>query len=132
MRNDRTEIPRLAREIETFAEAGDIGPADVGRLQLALEEAITNTIDYGLPVGGTYEIEVRATLEDGVVEVAVEDDGIPFDPLTETPEFDPNQSMEERRIGGIGVHLVRTLMDEAEYLRVGDRNRLTVRVHIQA
>ena len=132
LRNDRTEIPRLAREIEAFAEAGDIGPADVGQLQLALEEVITNTIDYGLPVGGVYEIDLRATVEDGLVEVAVEDDGIAYDPMADTPEFDPDQSMEERRIGGIGVHLVRTLMDEVDYLRVGDRNRLTVRKRIES
>ena len=131
LRNDRTEIPRLAREIESLAEVGEIGPNDVGRLQLALEEAITNTIDYALPVGGVYEIDVRATVENGVVEVAVEDDGVAYDPLVETPEFDPNQSMEERRIGGIGVHLVRTLMDEVEYLRVGDRNRLTMRINME-
>ena len=130
LRNDRTEIPRLAREIEAFAEAGGIGPAEVGQLQLALEEAITNTMDYGLPVGGVYEIDIRATLENGLVEVAVEDDGVAYDPMVETPEFDPDQSMEERRIGGIGVHLVRTLMDEVNYLRVGDRNRLTVRKRI--
>ena len=65
------------------------------------------------------------------MEVAVEDDGVAYDPLVETPEFDPNQSMEERRIGGIGVHLVRTLMDEVEYLRVGDRNRLTMRINME-
>ena len=75
LHNDRAEIPRLAREIESFAEAAGIGPGDEGRLQLALEEVITNTIDYGLPVGGMYEIDIRATVEDGVVEVAVEDDG---------------------------------------------------------
>ena len=132
LRNDRTEIPRLAREIEAFAEAGSIGPADVGQLQLALEEAITNTMDYGLPVGGVYEIDIRATVEDGLVEVAVEDDGVAYDPIAETPEFDPDQSMEERRIGGVGVHLVRTLMDEVDYLRVGDRNRLTVRKRVSS
>ena len=132
LQNDRTEIPRLAREIESLAEAGGIGPGDVGRLQLALEEVITNTIDYGLPVGGVYEIDVRATVEDGVVEVAVEDDGVAYDPIADTPEFDAGQSMEDRRIGGIGVHLVRTLMDEVDYLRVGDRNRLTVRKRIES
>ena len=132
LRNERSEIPRLAREIEAFGEAGGIGPGDLGRLQLALEEAVTNTIDYGLPVGGVYEIDIRATIEDGVVEVAMEDDGVAYDPLADTPEFDPNQSMEERRIGGIGVHLVRSLMDEVDYLRVGDRNRLTVRKRIGA
>ena len=132
LRNDRSEIPRLAREIEAFAEVGGVAPADVGQLQLALEEAITNTMDYGLPVGGTYEIDVRATVEDGLVEVAVEDDGIAYDPVADTPEFDPDQSMEERRIGGIGVHLMRTLMDEVTYLRVGDRNRLTVRKRIES
>ena len=132
LRNDRSEIPRLAREIESLAEAGGIGPGAVGRLQLALEEAITNIIDYGLPVGGLYEIDVRATVEDGIVEVSVEDDGTAYDPVADTPEFDPDQSMEERRIGGVGVHLVRTLMDDVDYLRVGDRNRLTVRKRIDS
>ena len=58
--------------------------------------------------------------------------GVAYDPVAETPEFDPDQSMEERRIGGIGVHLVRTLMDEVDYLRVGDRNRLTLRKRIES
>ena len=129
LHNDRSEIPRLAEEIEHLEEAG-VGPADIARLQLSLEEVVTNTIDYGLPVGGMYEIDICAKVEDGVVEVTVEDDGVAYDPTTETPEFDPDQSMEERRIGGIGVHLVRTLMDEVSYLRVGDRNRLTVRKRI--
>ena len=62
----------------------------------------------------------------------MEDDGVAYDPFTETPDFDPDQRMEDRRIGGIGVHLVRTLMDEVDYLRVGDRNRLTVRKRIEA
>ena len=132
LRNDRAEIPRLAQEIESLAEAGGIGPGVVGRLQLALEEAITNIIDYGLPVGGLYEIDVRATVEDGLVEVSVEDDGVAYNPVADTPVFDPDQSMEERRIGGVGVHLVRTLMDEVDYLRVGDRNRLTVRKRIES
>ena len=132
LRNDRVEIRRLAREIESLAQAGGIGPSDAGRLQLALEEAITNTIDYGLPVGGVYEIDVHATVENGVVEVSVEDDGMAYDPVSDTPKFDPGQSMEERRIGGIGVHLVRSLMDEVDYLRVGDRNRLTVRKRMES
>ena len=132
LQNDLAEIPRLAQEVESLAEAGGIGPGDVGRLQLALEEVITNTIDYGLPVGGLYEIDIRATVEDGVVEVAVEDDGVAYDPVADTPDFDPDQSMEERRIGGIGVHLVRSLMDEVDYLRVGDRNRLTLRKRIES
>ena len=132
LQNERAEILRLAREIDSLAEVGEIGPDDVGRLQLALEEVVTNTIDYGLPVGGVYEIDVRATVEDGTVEVAVEDDGVAYDPMAETPEFDPDQSMEDRRIGGVGVHLVRSLMDEVDYVRVGDRNRLTMRLHVKS
>ena len=132
LRNDRTEIPRLSQEIESLAEVGEIGPADVGRLQLALEEVFTNTMDHGLPVGGMYEIDVRATVENGVVEVSVEDDGAAYDPMADTPEFDPSQGMEDRRIGEIGVNLVRTLMDEVDYLRVGDRNRLTMRIAVES
>ena len=132
LRNDRAEIPRLTREIQSLAEAGGIGSGVVGRLQLALEEAITNIMDYGLPVGGLYEIDVRATVGDGIVEVSVEDDGVAYDPVADTPVFDPQQIMGERRIGGVGVHLVHTLMDEVDYLRVGDRNRLTVRKRIDS
>ena len=128
LRNDRAEIPQLYREIEALGKAGGVDASQVGRLQLALEEAVTNTIDYGLPVGGTYEIDIRGTVEDGVVEVTVEDDGVAYDPLTDAPAFDPDQKMDDRRIGGIGVHLVRTLMDDVKYLRVGERNRLTMRI----
>jgi serine/threonine-protein kinase RsbW len=69
---------------------------------------------------------VRLSAEPGEIKAEVEDDGEPFNPL-EAPEPDTEKSLEERTIGGLGIHLVRKLMDRLEYKREGERNLLTVR-----
>lgn len=126
-RNALKELPRLAAQIEAFARAEGIPEAEVPRLQLVLDEALTNSINHGFPDGGAHEIRIAASVADGVVEFRIEDTGIPFDPTQDAAAPDLNASIEERRIGGLGVHLMRTMMDEMHYQRVDGRNSLVLR-----
>jgi serine/threonine-protein kinase RsbW len=115
----RTGLPALLDALEShLSEAG--APAGVASaVMIAADEVLSNVVDYG----GAASVQVIASVKDGRVAVEVVDDGVAFDP-TAAAAPDTSLGVEERDIGGLGVHLVRTLMDDVEYRREGDRNRL--------
>ncbi len=123
LKNSLSEIERLARIVEEFGERHQIEFRSVYNMNLALEEVVTNVISYGYDDGAEHEIITRLLLHEGEWTAEVEDDGKPFNPL-EAPEPDTAQSLEERRIGGLGIHLVRNLMDQLEYRRNQGKNLL--------
>ena len=131
LRNNRADLPRIAEEIRAFAETGGIGPTGAEHLRQALEETVVNAIDERLSAVNEYEIAVRATLDGGVAEVTVEDDGGAYDPMEEPTDPDAGLGAEEGEPMSLGGGLVRrSLVDEVSYLRVGDRNRLIMRKRI--
>jgi serine/threonine-protein kinase RsbW len=119
------EIPRLADAVEAFCEPLAPGPRDLHALQLALEEAVTNVIHhgYGGRPGHAFTLELRR--EDRRVTAVLTDDAPAYDPLAR-PEVDVHAPLAERGIGGLGVHLVKKLMDSAAYERRDGRNVLTL------
>ena len=127
--NQLAEIPRTATRVEVFCRAWDISGRVVHRFNLALEEALTNVISYAFPDGERHEIEVRIEFRDGELTATVTDDGAPFDPLSQ-PSPDIHASVEDRKVGGLGIHLLRSLMDVVEYRRVNDRNKLMFRTGV--
>ena len=124
--NDLSEIPRVAERVEEFCAARKISGKIVYRFNLSLDEVLTNIISHGL-TKGRREIAVSVVFQDGHLIANVSDDGPAFDPLS-APVPDIHAPIEERKIGGLGVHLLRTLMDAVEYHRAGDRNHLTFRI----
>jgi anti-sigma regulatory factor (Ser/Thr protein kinase) len=98
-------------------------------LNLALEEILTNIISYGYTDNREHEIRVSLSVQPGEVTAEVEDDGRPFNPL-EAPEPDTAKSLEEKMIGGLGIHLVRKLTDGLEYQRQEEKNRLVMKKHL--
>ena len=131
LKNDLAEIQLLAEAVEFFWEEQGLPQKALFQVNLALDELLTNTISYGYPEGGEYELLVRLTLEeekDLIIEIR--DDGFPFNPL-ERDEPDISQDIEERPIGGLGIHLVRKMMDEIEYRWEDDHNVLVMRKHIK-
>ena len=97
------------------------------RVHLVLEELVLNIIDYGLDDGNEdHELEVVLTSEDDNLTIEITDDGIPFDPLKDAKIPDTDAPLEDRPIGGLGVHLVRTMMDEVSYRREDGKNHLTL------
>jgi serine/threonine-protein kinase RsbW len=118
------EALRTARTgLDAFASGQGLAPERVWQFQVALDEALSNIVRYGRRDGGPLRIELRLLLRDGLLEMVVEDDADPFDPL-KAPPPDTKAPLHERRPGGLGIALVRELMDVVEYTRVGDRNRL--------
>lgn len=94
------------------------------QVRLVAEEVLVNIISYAYP-GKNGDIEITLMPEESKgLKVEVRDSGIPFDPLSR-PDPDINAPIEERDIGGLGVYLMRKLMDEVNYKREGDRNILT-------
>ena len=131
LRNDLAEIPRIAQGIETFAQQCGVDSGDTRNVQTAIADVLTTTIDYRLPAGSTYEIDIRLSLEDGVVEVALDDDGQPYAIVDPPPDRDSNG--DGRYICRTGNQIARPAqMDDVDYLVIGGRNRLVMRKRIAA
>lgn len=123
--NDLAEISRLADGIEAFCAPLDPGPKDLMAVQLAVEEAVTNVINHGYTDGQPHTFTVDLSLEDRRLTTIITDDAAAYDPLAR-PDVDTSKPLEEREIGGLGVHLVKKLMDSAQYERRDGRNVLTL------
>ena len=123
------ELARIHGAIEELAESEDWPPDLLFQITLVLEELGTNIVNYGHDDGEAHEIEIELTSNPCSLTIDITDDGRPFDPLTDTPAPDLDSALESRRVGGLGVHLVREMMDEAHYRREADRNRLTLVKH---
>ena len=94
---------------------------------LCLEELITNTIQYGLSNAPDHAIRIRISRSADCLEIVVKDDAPPFDPFNSVPTPDIHAGVEEREIGGLGVHLVRSLMDEVWATYDGTGNLITLK-----
>jgi serine/threonine-protein kinase RsbW len=122
-----SEVARLSRLVEAFGEAEGLAPEAVFSMNLALDEAVTNVIRYAHHDDGRqHPIIVRLALEQDVLTAQVEDDGRAFNPL-EAPAPDTGASIDDRPIGGLGIHLVRSVMNSVEYRREDGRNVLTMK-----
>ena len=111
-------LPALLAEIETWLEAAEVPLAQAAPMMIAFDEVLSNIAKHG---GGT--LSVSLAIADRRLTATIVDDGPPFDPLArEAPDTDLD--IDDRAIGGLGIHLVRQLMDDVTYARVDDRNRL--------
>jgi serine/threonine-protein kinase RsbW len=127
--NRREALRQVVDAVDKFADEHHLAAEIVGDVQVALDEVLTNIVDYGYTDDAEHEIRVCLRVSDGVLETTVEDDGVPFNPL-ESTRPDTSAPLQERRIGGVGLHFVKNLMDEVSYARVGDRNRIVLRKNL--
>jgi len=125
LHNDIQQIPQLAEFIETIADEKQLEQGLAMSLNLALEEAVTNVIMYAYPEGADGLVEVEAILKPKELEFIITDSGKPFDP-TAAPEADTTLSAENRPIGGLGIYLVRNIMDSVKYKRNDGKNILSM------
>lgn len=125
LRNDAEEMARLTAFIDEFCAVGGIARETALDLHVALDEQVANIIMHAYRDAAEHEIIVRLRREEGKCIAEVEDDGVPFNPL-EAPEPDINAPLDDRRIGGLGIHIIRNLMDEVHYERRGEWNVLTI------
>ena len=126
LRNDLAELSRLYAALTAFAGEHGLPAEDLWALDLALEEVVVNVMKYAYDDARGHTVAVRLTVAGGEVIAEVEDDGRPFNPLTR-PDPDFDRALGEMPIGGLGIHLVRQLMDGLEYRRQADRNLLVLR-----
>jgi phosphoserine phosphatase RsbU/P len=124
--NKLSELDRFSQTLLEFGQRHGLASKIIHDLNLALEEILTNIISYGYTDERDHEITVRLSAQLGEVCVEIEDDGQPFNPL-EAPEPDITKPLEERKIGGLGIYLVRKVMDGVEYKRQRERNLLTIK-----
>ena len=124
--NRLSDLEQFEQILTEFGRRQGLAPNVMHDLHLAVEEILTNIISYAYRDNREHEIRVRLSAQAKEVRAEVEDDGEPFNPL-EAPEPDTAKPLEERTIGGLGIHLVRKLTDGLEYKRQGDRNLLTIK-----
>ena len=124
--NRLAEIGKAAELIEAFGAAHGLSPEVVFKLNLALDEVVTNIISHAYDDEDEHQIAIRVALDGEGVSVRVEDDGRAFNPL-DAPRPDLGLDLAKRPIGGLGVHIVRSVMDALEYRREDDRNILVMR-----
>lgn len=123
--NDISEITRLYEFIEEIGNDFSLSPDIVFNLNLVLEEAVVNVINYAYPKEEHQYIYLSATMKDGSIVLVLTDTGKEFDPTT-APEADITLSADERQIGGLGIFLIRQIMNEVRYERIEGKNVLTL------
>ena len=124
--NQRSEIERLSGFVDAFGETNHLSPDLTFAMNLALDEVLTNIILHGFDDRLEHPISVRLSLEEDGLSAQIEDDGRPFNPL-DAPPVNLDAVIEDRPIGGLGIHIVRSTMDVLEYRREHDRNILMMK-----
>ena len=129
--NHLSENLRVKKHFDTFAE--DYGIPEKVRLKMKVvfDELLTNIISYAYQDNKEHDIGIKVELSADRLKVSMVDDGVPFNPLgLETP--DTELPLEERKIGGLGIHLVRKMMDKVSYRRRIHKNVITVVDYLKA
>ena len=116
------ELPGLDKAAEDYGSDNAWSEDMLFKVKLVLEELVINIMNYGYEDNENQEIAISMETRDNTFVMTIEDEGRPFNPFEDAPEPDLDASLEERRIGGLGVYLVETLMDEVEYKRKDDKN----------
>ncbi len=129
MHNNIRQVSRIQDWLEAISPELGIDEMLIPGINLALEEAVTNVINYAYPKGTYGSIELDASLEGNELKFILSDSGKEFDP-TLRPEADINAGVEDRPIGGLGIHLVRQIMDSVSYERKEGMNILTMTKNI--
>jgi anti-sigma regulatory factor (Ser/Thr protein kinase) len=108
-----------------WLQANRVGPAAELLANLAIEELVTNCMKYGYDDGQEHEVDIELAVRDRSLVIHVVDDGRPFNPV-DAPPPDTTLAPEERRIGGLGLHMLRTFSDRMTYERHGRFNHLVL------
>ncbi|ACS79113.1 ATP-binding protein [Maridesulfovibrio salexigens] len=129
LKSDISELRVLAEKIENFGSEHGVSDKTVFELNLVLDELFTNLVSYGCQ-SDRHKFDIFIELKDRVLTIWIEDDGKKFNPL-DAPEPDMGCKCEDRKVGGLGIHFMRKMMDSIEYEWKDGRNKLTLTKNIQ-
>ena len=128
--NDTQEVPRLNAFVEKVCEALGFEEMVAMQIKVAVEEAVVNVMKYAYPAGQRGDVTVEAASNDVRLKFTIIDSGQPFDPTVQ-PDVDTTISAKERKIGGLGIHIMRQNMDSINYERIDNLNVLTLRKRVK-
>ena len=130
LKNSVSELKALHQHLDNWG--GDIGLSanSILRINICLDELFTNIVSYGFDDDLEHIIIFTLSGDNNLVVINIEDNGIPFNPLEKIdPDFPDN--VESANIGGLGIHIIRKLMDNVSYERKQGKNKLSMRKNIQ-
>jgi len=130
IKNDLLEIKRMAEELEDWCHEQSISEDIAFQLDLVLDEMVSNVIRHGIKDSGQHIIQVNLHRDGQQLTLEIEDDGVPFNPF-DAPVPDITKPIEERRPGGLGVFLVRQMMDSLDYERRNGKNYLLIKKSLE-
>lgn len=117
----------IASEVEGLGEREAWPDSLIFKVNLVLEEVGINILSYGGESGGPWpEFEIVITSDNDSLTIEVSDEGRPFDPFNDAPKPSVDAEIEDRPIGGLGIFLVQTMMDDTSYQHSEGKNRLTM------
>ncbi len=125
--NELHSLESLMNASTNFLEDHGVDPMAVYRINLALEELITNTIKHGYDDYESHDIEVTLEVRETEIVGTIKDDGHEFNPLTGSTDV-RQVALEERPIGGLGLHLLKKMLSQMTYQREENRNILEVKM----
>jgi len=129
LRNSPAELDGCCRQLEAFTQSLGLSKKTILTITLCIEECIANIISHGYQDNEEHWIEITLTSEERKFMVCIEDDAVPYNPIeTATPDLE--SKLEERKIGGLGVHLMKHFMDHISYQRRGNKNVLVMTKNI--
>lgn len=126
LKNCLAELDKLCGHLETFGQKFELSKKFIFEVSLVLDELLTNIICYGFGDNSEHIIRMTITQEKDELCICIEDDGIPFNPIKFEMPVMPH-SVEECKIGGLGIHIVRKLVDDINYQRCDAKNILTLK-----
>lgn len=131
LKSKLSELNTLCRHLEDCGDVMELPPKCLFEINLGLDELFTNIISYGFDDGIEHQIKFSLAKDKETLVVQVEDDGKPFNPL-EAAGLEVPQDLDSIDIGGLGIHLVKKMMDEIDYQRVEGKNRLILKKCVAA
>ena len=126
LKNDLSELDRLHDRVEQFSDQAGLPPKYRCQLNLVLEEVFTNIVSYGYQDREVHWIRMVVSMDAGCLTIQVEDDGIAFNPA-DVQHPDVECTLEDRPIGGLGVHIVRSFTCDIVYRRTQHKNILILK-----
>ncbi len=131
LKSSLSELNTLCRHLEDCSDKLQLPPKCRSELNLGLDELFTNIISYGFQDDSEHQIKFTLAKDDETLVVEIEDDGIPFNPLDAAkPEAD--QDLASINIGGLGIHLMKKMVDDIDYQRVEGKNKLILKKCVAA